>query len=185
MGIISSRNKDLYQATSDAVEGFFGGKNIAMKLSQSTLTDAEHASLWRGNVSPSGVIRTPPNGGWDWATLVQSQYKNPKKFCVSVFDGNQSLCGLFQGGISKGGEVVSLSYVESAHYKTDLSSHVRMVALTFTIQLAEFSNAKFAAVYQPNENMTNVITNMGFFEGQNIYGTRKKTLLNPYYFELG
>lgn len=185
MGIISSRNKDLYQATFGAVEQLFSGKNIAMNLSLSTLQDAQSANQWHGNVSSSGVVRTPPNGGWDWTTLVLSQNKNPKRFCVSVFDDKQSLCGLFQGGISKGGEVVSLNYVESAYYKTSLSSQVRMVALTFTIQLAEFSNAKFAAVYQPNQNMTNFITQMGFFAGQNIYGTRKKSLLNPYYFELG
>lgn len=185
MGVISSRNKALYQATFEAVEGLFSGKGVTMRLSPSTPIDAGNASLWHGNVSPSGVIRKPPNGGWDWAKLVQSQYQNPKRFCVSVFDEHHNLCGLFQGGISKGGEVVNLSYVESAHYKTALSSHVRMVALTFTIQLAEYSNAKFAAVYEPNDNMVNAIVSMGFAEGHSIYGTRRKTLLNPYYFKLG
>ncbi len=185
MGVISARNQTLYQATFEAVEGFFSGKGVAIQLFPSTLMDAGNASLWHGQVSPSGVVRTPPNGGWDWSKLVRSQYQNPKKFCVSVFDEHHNLCGLFQGGISKGGEVVNLSYVESAHYQTALSSHVRMVALTFTIQLAEYSNARFAAVYEPNSSMVNAIVKMGFEEGHNIYGTRKKTLMNPYYFKLG
>lgn len=151
-----------------ALTGLHAGE-LSLKLS--TVRDIANAAAWRGVTDGNGVVRTPPNGGWDWDALYRGQLKSPKKYCVSI-KWNEELCGILLGCVSKGKSVVSVHYVETPPVVTALSSHVVQVVVTFTAVLADRLGANYMAVYGPNDAMSARLKSDFGFSGENLFGYR-------------
>ena len=113
-----------------------------------------------------------------------NQRGKPKRFCISICDNHGELCGVFLGGVSKGKEVVSLHYIDAKPNRTSLSGHITLIALTFSVSLAEQLDATCVAVYQPNEHMKKNLISKGFSSDFGLFGSRVKFGLDPYYLML-
>jgi hypothetical protein len=185
MDDVFPRYKHLYGEAGEQTEMLFGEQGLDVRLS---ISDSQHIQLveaWHGQVTDSGVVREPPNGGWNWSDLYGNQKGKPKRFCISICNNHDELCGVFLGGVSKGKEVVSLHYIDAKPNPTNLSGHITMIALTFSLSLAERLDATFVAVYQPNDHMKEKLVSKGFYSDAELFGSRVKFGLDPYYLMVG
>lgn len=170
------QTEELYQARINL--------GVPLELSLSTKNDIHAASSWGESLDHKGTVRLPPDGGWDWEEIYDSQRKNTKQYCVS-FKSDGELGGILMGGVSKGKQVVSISYIEAANYHTALSSSVVDIAMSFSTLVALNSEirASYLAVYEPNEAMKARLLepHLGFFE-KNLFGYRvRKGVGRPLY----
>lgn len=176
---------EMYRDTFDEVSDLYRQENGFGSVNLQLLDHRDLSVIdeWQGSYL-NGVHRVPPNGGWDWRGLELEYRKKPKRYCVSFLSGHD-LCGVLAGSISKGGEVVSMKYIEAAPYKTKLSGEILDLSMTFSLSLALRVDAKYVAAYEPNGNLSRIITGTyGAVNDNALYGAVEKRGLNPHYIDV-
>lgn len=182
---VVKRYLDVYRDTFDEVSELYREEYSLGSVNLQLLNHRDLSVIdeWKG-YDFNGVHRGPPNGGWEWRGLELEYRKKPKRYCVSFLSGDD-LCGVLAGSISKGGEVVSMKYIEAAPYRTKLSGEILNLSMTFSLSLALRVDAKYVAAYEPNENLSRVITSTyGAVNDNALYGSVEKRGLNPHYIDV-
>ena len=80
------------------------------------------------------------------------------------------LAGMMLGGVSRGKQVVSIHYLDTPPNKTDLSTSISTIAITFSATLGSILNSKFIAVYEPNAPLEKRLVDDFDFSYENPFG---------------
>lgn len=184
------RYKSVYGDACRNAEGLYReylNPDMPLELGLATKGDIQIAQSWSGGLDHNRVERLPPNGGWNWPDLYEGQRKNTKAYCIAMRSDGE-LGGLLLGGISKGKNVVSIHYLEGAVSQTALSSNLVNIAVNLSALVATHSeiNAKYLAVYEPNERMrARLMDPSSGFSNMDLFGYRVKSCdISPLYREL-
>jgi len=161
------------EAADEVVNEFEELNSISWSLELASLGDIEAAKKWEGMVDPYGVVRAPPNGGWDWRKIYDSYLGSPKAFVYAIKSGDE-LCALFGGGVSDNKVVTKIHYLESAAYHTPLSGYVLDIAVTYVVTVADAMDSAFTAIYEPNEKVRLIAKEDYGFNEDNLFGTSER-----------
>jgi hypothetical protein len=55
-------------------------------------TTGNHIDIWQRTWGASNT-RRPPNGGWDWASIVGNRSEESRQFCITLQDNAGVVCG--------------------------------------------------------------------------------------------
>lgn len=153
---------------------------VPIELALASKGDIFAASSWKRTIDHNGIKRLPPHGGWSWEQLYDSKRKDTKSYCIAIKSDGE-LSGLLLGGISKGKNVVSISYLEGAANKTALSSNLVNIAVNLSAFVADNNEikARYLAVYEPNDRMRERLMNptLGFSE-LDLFGYKASSYAN-------
>lgn len=130
-------------------------------------------SQWKGR------SRKHAHGAWDWQNLVSKRARSCKRFDVAVW-GEDVLCGLSVGKLTRGKKTVRMDYLEACPTAHPLEKRITMIVVAVALSVAKKVGAQHVAIFNPikdkEEKVLKHYQSYGFTQRM-LYGRFLKNVL--------
>ncbi|HFQ5650829.1 TPA: hypothetical protein ACHR3F_004143 [Yersinia enterocolitica] len=158
---VRGRYVSIYQDAFDEVieayidAGFF-------QRGQLKLTTIDEIAIHAWKNEWGGKTRKHRHGGWDWQRMASKRAKRCKKFDLAIW-GDNVLCGLSLGLVTRGKKTVRLDYLEACPTSHPLESLITPIVIAVAIAVGQRVGAEYVAIFNPvNEAVEKHYGNLGF-----------------------
>jgi hypothetical protein len=122
--------------------------------------DRAGAAKWEETWS---LDRTPPEGGWDWAAIREASHGKTDEFCVAIWHGDATLCGVFL--LTVGGVAVRLEALEgNPDENHPLKGSVIAIAIDVTERFASLLPRQEIWLVEPADRLLDLYVNTFGYE---------------------
>ncbi|HHL1850178.1 TPA: hypothetical protein ACQ283_005380, partial [Klebsiella pneumoniae] len=130
-------------------------------------------SQWKGR------SRKHAHGAWDWQNLASKRARSCKRFDVAVW-GEDVLCGLSVGKLTRGKKTVRMDYLEACPTAHPLEKRITMIVVAVALSVAKKVGAQHVAIFNPikdkEEKVLKHYQSYGFTQRM-LYGRFLKNVL--------
>lgn len=166
---------DLLDAIFEEVSNFYC--EILRNEVKITRIDPTALRAWSETWKPINS-RCPPNGGWDWTDKTKDFKKGYNKYSLdfAIWGANKTLCGLALCAISRGGDNISIFYIEGSPDKSHpLKGHIFNIIETMCLEYADATGkTNRIFIIEPAEKLVDFYNSHGYFlKKKLIFGRRK------------
>jgi hypothetical protein len=115
--------------------------------------------------------RTPPEGGWDWPAFQDMSNRKVDEFCVAIWHGDTTLCGLFL--LIVDGNSVRIKAIEgNPDDNHPLKGYVVAIGIDVAERLADAMERPEVWLVEPADGLIDLYVNELKFELHEIDGKR-------------
>ena len=115
--------------------------------------------------------RSPPEGGWDWASIHDLSKRKTDEFCVAIWHEDTTLCGLFL--LIVDGNSIRLKAIEgNPDENHPLKRYVLPIGIDVAERLAEALEREEIWLVEPADGLLELYVNELKFELHEIDGKR-------------
>lgn len=129
------------------------------------ITQVDHVALRTWSETWKSInTRTPPNGGWDWTYKRNhfNKYSSKRLFDMAIWGGNNILCGLALGKMSKGLDNLSIYYIEGFPSNHPLKGYILDVIIYTIIEYARLMGRNKVKLIDPVDGLIDTYKQYGF-----------------------